>query len=109
MPNFVSEAHEREDGEEAEERKGTEKGFDLSKVREKLVAARAAEAYKAQQDSNSGFNLQTARRNLERPRAEKAAKQPRVDAAAAPVKNTLKEKGWQYGCHASRIIRPGWP
>ena len=72
MPNLVSETGERGDGEEAEKQSGTEKGFDLSKVGEKLAAVRAVEAEWAQQNSDSRFDLQRARRKLEKLRAAKA-------------------------------------
>ena len=84
MPNFVSEASKRGEQEEAPQQNKAEEGFSLDEVREKLAVVRAAEARRVQHEGGSGFDLQRAQRNLKKLRVEEVARQPQLEAAAAP-------------------------
>ena len=46
-----------------------------------------------QQEAGGRFDLQRARQNLEKLRAEEAAVQKRIDAAAAPAEDTRRKGG----------------
>ena len=93
MPSFVSETGERGDGDNVGVKKEMRKDFDLGQVRERLAADRAAEARREQQDSSSCFSLQRAQRNLEKLRADRADKQPLMEAAAQDTRKKGGNKG----------------
>ena len=114
MPNLVSEASKRGAGEEATQQKMAEKGFSLGEVREKLAVVRAAEVRRVQQEGGNRFDLQRAHRNLGKLRAEEAARQPQLEAAAAPAWHRLRTRNKRAAIWVPRqsvhpAIRPGCP
>ena len=114
IANLVSEASKRGEQEEATQQNKAEKGFSLGEVRKKLAVVRAAEVRRVQHEGGNSFDLQRAQRNLRKLRAEEAARQPQLEAAAAPAWHRLRTRNKRAAIWVPRqsvhpAIRPGCP
>ena len=106
MPNCVSEADDKQNGEEAGKQSETEKGFGRNKVREKLAVAWSGLRRHSESNKRAASDS-TCRRHGEAEGRESSKAAEGGCSGSTGERHT--EKWWQYGCHASRFIRPGCP